>query len=205
MRGLRNALKTVLDKPSFGPFPRIRKGPACLQKEGTCKTPLTPLRSLSAGSQSVAASHLRWRGSLPNLSGLNPGGSPMNAGVRFPIQVTKLIPRLASDHDNGVVATARASDRTLKAAGADWHDFAAACEHGHERRDDRDNRRAESRAENREKARRDVAQSCRDNSFGRLNERELQFVIDMTGRLVCGGEPNLLSVRRTGYARSTQD
>ena len=119
----------------------------------------------------------------------------MNAGVRFPIQVTKLIPRLASDHDNGVVATARASDRTLKAA----------CEHGHERRDDRDNRRAESRAENREKARRDVAQSCRDNSFGRLNERELQFVIDMTGRLVCGGEPNLLSVRRTGYARSTQD
>ena len=38
----------------------------------------------------------------------------------------KLIPRLASTHDGEVVATARAIERTLCGAGADWHDLAAA-------------------------------------------------------------------------------
>jgi hypothetical protein len=40
--------------------------------------------------------------------------------------VSKLIPRLASDHDGEVVATARAIGRVLKAAGRDWHDLASA-------------------------------------------------------------------------------
>jgi hypothetical protein len=40
--------------------------------------------------------------------------------------VSKLIPRLASDHDGEVVATARAIERVLKAAGRDWHDLANA-------------------------------------------------------------------------------
>jgi hypothetical protein len=33
----------------------------------------------------------------------------------------RLIPRLASEHDGEVVATARAIERTLKSAGRDWH------------------------------------------------------------------------------------
>ena len=37
----------------------------------------------------------------------------------------KLIPRLASEHDGEVVATARAIERVLKANGRDWHDLAA--------------------------------------------------------------------------------
>jgi hypothetical protein len=37
-----------------------------------------------------------------------------------------IIPRLGSDHDGEVVATARAISRTLTAAGLDWHDLAAA-------------------------------------------------------------------------------
>lgn len=37
-----------------------------------------------------------------------------------------IIPRLASNHDGEVVATARAIGRTLNAAGLDWHDVAAA-------------------------------------------------------------------------------
>ena len=37
----------------------------------------------------------------------------------------KLIPRLASDQDGEVVATARAIERTLRAAEADWHSLAA--------------------------------------------------------------------------------
>jgi hypothetical protein len=40
--------------------------------------------------------------------------------------VSKLIPRLASDHDGEIVATARAIGRVLKAAGRDWHDLANA-------------------------------------------------------------------------------
>jgi hypothetical protein len=37
-----------------------------------------------------------------------------------------IIPRLGSDHDGEVVATARAIGRTLTAAGLDWHDLAIA-------------------------------------------------------------------------------
>ncbi|SFK79182.1 hypothetical protein [Methylocapsa palsarum] len=39
-------------------------------------------------------------------------------------KITKLIPRLASDFDGEVVATARAIGRALKSAGLDWHDVA---------------------------------------------------------------------------------
>lgn len=38
----------------------------------------------------------------------------------------KLLPRLASDHDNEVLATVAAIKRTLEAAGADLHDLTAA-------------------------------------------------------------------------------
>ena len=36
--------------------------------------------------------------------------------------LSKLIPRLASSHDGEVIATARAIERALHGAGADWHD-----------------------------------------------------------------------------------
>jgi hypothetical protein len=38
----------------------------------------------------------------------------------------KLIPRLASNYDGEVVATARAIERLLKSAGQDWHDLVVA-------------------------------------------------------------------------------
>jgi hypothetical protein len=41
-------------------------------------------------------------------------------------QIGKMIPRLASEYDGEVVATVRAIERTLKAAGRDWHDLAKA-------------------------------------------------------------------------------
>jgi len=40
-------------------------------------------------------------------------------------RVARLLPRLASDHDGEVAATAAAISRTLKAAGHDLHDLAA--------------------------------------------------------------------------------
>jgi len=39
--------------------------------------------------------------------------------------IGKLIPRLASEHDGEVVATARAIERLLKSYGSDLHDLAA--------------------------------------------------------------------------------
>jgi hypothetical protein len=42
----------------------------------------------------------------------------------LPPIVEKLIPRLASNFDGEVVATARAIDRALRANGRDWHDVA---------------------------------------------------------------------------------
>ncbi len=41
-------------------------------------------------------------------------------------RIVKLIPRLASNFDGEVVATARAIGNTLKSAGRDWHDIAQA-------------------------------------------------------------------------------
>ena len=50
----------------------------------------------------------------PKLSRLN----------KMPPQIAKLIPRLASEHDGEVVATARAIERLLRSADLDWHDVA---------------------------------------------------------------------------------
>ena len=49
----------------------------------------------------------------------------MTVPVTIAPTLGKLIPRLASDHDGEVVATARAIERVLKSAGRDWHDLAA--------------------------------------------------------------------------------
>ena len=46
------------------------------------------------------------------------------------VQLAKLIPRLASDHDGEIVATVKAIGRTLKSAGSDFHALAAAVERG---------------------------------------------------------------------------
>ena len=49
----------------------------------------------------------------------------MNALAPINDKLSVLIPRLASDRDGEVIATARAIWRQLTAAGADWHDLAA--------------------------------------------------------------------------------
>ena len=50
----------------------------------------------------------------------------MNALSPISAKLSILIPRLASDADGEVVATARAIDRQLRKAGADWHVLASA-------------------------------------------------------------------------------
>ena len=44
----------------------------------------------------------------------------------FPPKLAKMIRMLSADNDGQVLAAARAIDRTLKSAGLDWHDLAAA-------------------------------------------------------------------------------
>ena len=46
--------------------------------------------------------------------------------VALPPKLALLIPRLGSTFDPEIVATAKAIERTLKAAGRDWHDLARA-------------------------------------------------------------------------------
>lgn len=50
----------------------------------------------------------------------------MSALVPIAAKLAKLIPLLSSDKDGEVVATARATERTLPAEGFDWHGLASA-------------------------------------------------------------------------------
>jgi len=106
----------------------------------------------------------------------------MNALAPVALKLAKLLPLLASDKDGEVVATARAIDRTLRAAGLDLHALAARLN-------------AETRIVYRDPPQREpqtwseVARWCRDHERGRLADHERKFIRDMAARLVCGGEP----------------
>lgn len=52
--------------------------------------------------------------------------SPSEVGVRL----AKIIPRLGSNHDGEMLATAAAIERTLRSEGLDWHDFTVAVQTG---------------------------------------------------------------------------
>lgn len=87
----------------------------------------------------------------------------------FPQQIAKLIPRLGSEFDGEVVATARAIERTLSGAGLDWHDVADALTQR------RTAPTALGRSDWCEKA-----WFCHRHGFLRLSEAERKFITDMT-------------------------
>jgi hypothetical protein len=101
-------------------------------------------------------------------------------------KLSKLIPRLATDHDGEIVATVRAIRRTLKSAGLDFHALSGALS-------------AEPKVVvlYREPPQsepdpgnwREIARWCRDNDGGRLSSSERKFVVDMANRLVLNGKP----------------
>lgn len=93
-------------------------------------------------------------------------------------RLAKLIPRLATDHDGEVVATVRAIERTLRAAGLDFHTFAASI--------DKDSTPLVSAEPN---SWVEIARWCRDHDRG-LPAKEREFIRDMSARLVCGGSPS---------------
>src|SRR3954463_13482585 len=100
----------------------------------------------------------------------------MMALASIPPRVAILIPRLASDHEGERLATVAAIERTLAAAGRDFHDLALALRGG-----------APAPAESFSWG--ELAAWYRDHGHARLNERERQFVKDLAARPVLGGEP----------------
>jgi hypothetical protein len=101
----------------------------------------------------------------------------MMALVSIPPRIALLIPRLASDHEGERLATVAAIERTLKAAGRDFHDLARAL-----------GGQTPPKTDPVTWGR--LAAWCRDHDQGRLNERERKFVRDLAARLVLGGEPS---------------
>ena len=95
----------------------------------------------------------------------------------IPDKVLALLPRLASDADGEVVATACLIGRQLSAAGSDWHDLvqhlkcAPDLQTFHEPQNWRE-----------------VAQWCSQHAE-RLTPREARFVRDIASRLILGAIP----------------
>jgi hypothetical protein len=81
--------------------------------------------------------------------------------------ISKLIPRLASNHDGEVVATVRAIERVLKSAGHDLHDLAAYLRSPVAQIQDADWRRS--------------IRFCFENA-DLLSERELNFITNIARR-----------------------
>jgi hypothetical protein len=101
---------------------------------------------------------------------------PRRRNAELVARIEKLVPRLASTHDGEVVATARAINRTLKAAGLDWHDLAKAVATNFSGRISHASLQIEP-----DKATdwSDLARWCCDHDNRRLTPREREFVEDM--------------------------
>lgn len=115
----------------------------------------------------------------------------MNALAPVAPKLARLIPRLASDHDGEVVATARAIVRTLTAAGLDLHDLSNLL----------DGSAVDPDAPPQSWG--DLATWCRTNDYGRLKPHERNFIADMAIRLPLGLEPTEKQAHWLGaiYAR----
>lgn len=104
-------------------------------------------------------------------------------------RLSKLIPRLATDHDGEVLATVAAIRRTLEGAGLDLHALAAVLSDP----SPAPRPKAPRRAPRKKKSKApdpmaEVAIWCRDNEAGRLNPREREFIHDMIERLHLWGD-----------------
>ena len=94
----------------------------------------------------------------------------------IPEKVLVLLPRLASDADGEVVATARQIGKQLKAAGTDWHDLVSRLG------------RASRHTPEEPCSWGELAGWCADRSAS-LSPKEAKFVRDMVNRSVLGGTP----------------
>jgi hypothetical protein len=87
----------------------------------------------------------------------------------FPAKIARLVPLLGSNRDGEIIATVHAIGRSLKSAGRDWHDLAAAIETN-------TTSRLSAAAAHRDW--RGDLKFCAQ-TFDRLNERERDFVASL--------------------------
>ena len=97
----------------------------------------------------------------------------------FPPIVSRLLPRLATEHIGELVATRDAIVRSLRAVGLDLHDLAAACSEP-SLSTAASYTRATSTSYSPSFG--DMARGCRDFDRGRLTPRERSFVAEMCGK-----------------------
>jgi hypothetical protein len=109
-----------------------------------------------------------------------------NALAAIAERLGKLIPRLATDQDGEVVATARAIGRTLHSARLDFHDLAQAVVTEPAPVVVYRERPAPSSEPQSWSA---LARWCRAQDLGRLTPREREFVADMCAKLVLDAKP----------------
>jgi hypothetical protein len=95
-------------------------------------------------------------------------------------RLTKLLLMLSSDRDGEVVAAVRAIDRTLKDAGADWHDFAARLLVSAKARSSHRATRARRTETNTDGNWHEMREFCLRHSV-LLRSRELEFVTGLGG------------------------
>lgn len=96
----------------------------------------------------------------------------------IPAKVIALIPRLGTSFDAEAIATRDAIGRLLKAAGLDWHDFAAACGSIRPMVGDPETSPMPSTSPSFG----DLARAARDLDQGRLSPRERGFVMEMCSK-----------------------
>jgi hypothetical protein len=87
----------------------------------------------------------------------------------FPAKIARLVPLLGSNRDGEIIATVHAIGRSLKSAGCDWHDLAAAIETNTTSRLSAAAAHRDWRAD---------LKLCAKN-FGLLNDRERDFVTSL--------------------------
>ena len=103
----------------------------------------------------------------------------MSTALSLPPKVALLIPLLGSNQDGEVLGAARAIERTLKAAGCDWHDLVKFIAAPPVTPIDRQSTETVRTAF-------EVAKWCAAH-VARLSDRERVFVNDMTSRLMWNG------------------
>ena len=106
-------------------------------------------------------------------------GVAMSTALSLPPKVALLIPLLGSDQDGEVLGAVRAIERTLKAAGCDWHDLVKVITSP-------PIAPVQPQPADMVRTPHDVAKWCARYA-SRLSDRERVFVHDMVGRLVWNG------------------
>ncbi|MBO4169692.1 hypothetical protein [Cereibacter azotoformans] len=121
----------------------------------------------------------------------------MSVMTPIPSKIALLIPRLASDADGEIVATVRAIDRQLRAAGLDFHDLVSRLTSATEPEP-----MQWTRPDPAEPSLFDMASWLRFHALDRLTDNQRDFIVKATGILGAGRH---LSEKQAAWLRNLYD